>query len=236
MSTFFQWKAGTLVLLSFHFVLVSPLFQLPAQSKNKRLAVLLSTSISVGWVNNSNFIKNEVLGTFCVSLEARLTFEPKTSFPWDCREVFSELDPTECCPLPLATAGSLSLDPCKGTGPGWGFKGFPSKRLPTPVKGLNFGSVSAGSSSTAGIKVAVWIIKQKRINRWGLSTCKSKSPIIIRFKNSMQQYKISVLPIAKLIKTWPGTSISALVSKGNGHFPGECPITYVYALDQAHGL
>lgn len=89
--------------------------------------------------------------TFCASFGVRLTVDPNTSFPWVWWAAVWELDPAEegCAALPLAFSGRLSLDPEEEAGAGSYFKGFPSKRLPTPVNGLNLGSSSAGASSTA---------------------------------------------------------------------------------------
>lgn len=103
-----------------------------------RMSRIVSIAAFFLWGNNS---------TFCVSLGDRFTFEPKTSFPWDWREELCELDPAEGCPLPRLT-GLLSLDPEDETGGGSYFWGFPSNLLPTPQKGLNFGSGSTGASWT----------------------------------------------------------------------------------------
>lgn len=104
-----------------------------------------------GWNFGSSFFGSSCLvafaASFCVSLGDRFTFEPKTSFPWDWREELCELDPAEGCPLPRLT-GCLSLDPEDETGGGSYFWGFPSNLLPTPQKGLNFGSGSTGASWT----------------------------------------------------------------------------------------
>lgn len=100
-----------------------------------------------GWTPLDRFVKMKN-GTFWGSL-VRFTFEPNTSFPWVWRVLPCELDPAVDCPPPLATLGCFSLDPEEDTGRGWFFKGFPSKRLPAPVNGLNLGSGSAGTSPPA---------------------------------------------------------------------------------------
>ena len=63
----------------------------------------------------------------------------------------------------MTTLGCLSLDPKWETDGGWQFKGFPSKRLPDPVKGLNLGSVSAGASSATGIKDVIHLAEEINI-------------------------------------------------------------------------
>lgn len=95
---------------------------------------------------NSKYKKlQNSLITFCVSFDL-FAFDPNTSLPCDWRELLWVLDPEEGCPLPLEVTGCLSLDPEEDAGAGSYFKGFPSRRLPAPVKGLNFGSASAGAS------------------------------------------------------------------------------------------
>lgn len=102
-----------------------------------------------GGNNNQHMIWNikKLIITFPVAL-LRLAFDPKTSFFWDWSALLCELDAAEDCEFPFGTSGFLSLDPEEETGGGEFFKGFPSKRLPVPVNGLNLGSVSAGASST----------------------------------------------------------------------------------------
>lgn len=75
--------------------------------------------------------------TFCVSFGGGFVPEPKTSFP----EVWRAAVPDEVEPVPLVARGIK-----EETGTAACCGGFPSKRLPTPVNGLNFGSSSTGSS------------------------------------------------------------------------------------------
>lgn len=78
-----------------------------------------------------------------------MAFEPKTSFPCDWRLVLWELDPAADCPALEAGEGCLSLVTEVEAGEDEGCAAFPSSRLPTPVKGLNLGSISTGVSSAA---------------------------------------------------------------------------------------
>lgn len=82
--------------------------------------------------------------TFCVPF-GLFAFDPNTSLPCDWRELLWALDPEEGCPLPLEVTACLSLDP-EEAGEGSYFKGFPSRRLPAPLKALNFDSASAAAS------------------------------------------------------------------------------------------
>lgn len=88
------------------------------------------------------FLGHKRESTFCVSFGVGFVPEPKTSFP----EVWRAEVPDEVDPDPLAAPDRCTCGIEEETGTAACCGGFPSKRLPMPVNGLNFGSSSTGSS------------------------------------------------------------------------------------------
>lgn len=78
------------------------------------------------------------------SLATGPALEPKTSFPG----VDLVEEPLFCCEL-FEDDGTFPPGAGLEAGATEYFKGFPSKRLPTPVNALNFGSAATGSSCSA---------------------------------------------------------------------------------------
>lgn len=76
----------------------------------------------------------------------RLAFEPKTSFPGVGALELCELELEATAVPPPDMLAFLSWGADDDTGGDPVCKGFPSKRLPTPVNGLNFGSASSAGS------------------------------------------------------------------------------------------
>lgn len=186
MNTSSQRKAETSALLSLWAAaaLAYHLFQLPGKYQlYSQFIILIEVLLYDGaltegtWIivayrlvlSTSEYFKmtQSKQHTFLVSLGFRLAFPPKTSFPWDCLVAFWELDPAEGWPLTFLVSICLSLDIEVEDSGGCCLDGFPSKRLPTPVKGLNLGSASAGGSSSVRKKnmylVAFQIWRKRKI-------------------------------------------------------------------------
>jgi hypothetical protein len=78
------------------------------------------------------------------TLSPRLPPEPKTSFPVVLRdELLCDVEPVEGCTPLLALACLFAGDEANTS---LSLEGFPSRRLPEPVKGVNFGSSSTATS------------------------------------------------------------------------------------------
>lgn len=73
------------------------------------------------------------------------TFDPNTSFPGGLREaIFDDLESEPFVSLSLCFCFSSGEEVCSAVCA----EGFPSKRLPEPVNGLNRATFVGGSSST----------------------------------------------------------------------------------------
>jgi hypothetical protein len=78
------------------------------------------------------------------TLSPRLPPEPKTSFPVVLRdELLCDVEPVEGCTPLFALACLFAGDEANTS---LSLEGFPSRRLPEPVKGVNFGSSTAASA------------------------------------------------------------------------------------------